>query len=175
MSRSDETTKESIMAVTDLNELWDKVREAKIGMFTTVDGSGHLTSRPMTSLEVDADGVLWFFSSIESKIAEDLSRESRANISFAEPSDSFYSSLSGHAELIADRAQYEKLWKPMYKAWFPRGLDDPQLVLIRFTVESAEYWDSDSSRMVQLLKMIKAAVTHQKPVDIGTHQNFKVQ
>jgi general stress protein 26 len=168
-------TEESMMAVNNLNELWEKIRDAKIGMFTTVDPAGNLNSRPMTNLEADADGVLWFFSSLDSKIAEDLTSQSRANVSFAEPGDSFYSSLSGHAELIRDRAQYEKLWKPMYKAWFSRGLDDPQLVLIRFTVESAEYWDSDSSRMVQLLKMAKAAVTHKPPSDIGTHGNFRVQ
>lgn len=163
------------MAVTELNELWEKVREAKIGMFTTLGEREQLRSRPMTSLEVDADGLLWFFSSLESKIAQDLQHRSQANISFAEPGDSFYASLTGHAEFITDRSQYEKLWKPMYKAWFPRGLDDPELVLIRFTVESAETWDSDSSRMVQLLKMMKAAVTHKQPADIGEHRNFRLQ
>lgn len=164
-----------MMAVTELNELWEKIRDAKIGMFTTANESDQLRSRPMTSLEVDADGVLWFFTSHDSKVAHDIEHQSQANISFVDPGDSFYASLSGHTEFITDRGQYEKLWKPMYKAWFPRGLDDPQLVLIRFTAETAETWDSDSSRMVQLLKMMKAAVTHKQPDDVGVHRNFRVQ
>lgn len=162
------------MAIHDLNELWDEVRNTRVGMFTTRDREGRLNSRPMTSLETDIDGVLWFFTSLDSHIAVDIGGDARANISFTRPSESFYVSLSGEAELIADRRQYEKLWNPVYRAWFSRGLDDPQLVLIRFTVDNAEYWDSDNNRMVQILQMLRAAVTHEKPVNLGTHGNFSL-
>lgn len=166
------------MSINDLSDLWKKIDDERVGMFTTVDSAGRLNSRPMSSLEGDVDGVLWFFTSIESKIVDDIAKQPQANISFAEQPKSFYVSLAGHAELVADRAQYQKLWKPIYNAWFPRGLDDPQLVLIRFTAETAEYWDADSSRMVQFFKIVKAAMSsdssHPKP-DLGTHKNFRLQ
>ncbi|MDB6060818.1 MAG: ral stress protein [Verrucomicrobiaceae bacterium] len=158
----------------DLNELWKKIGQVKTGMFTTTDGSGRLNSRPMTSQEVDVDGVLWFFCSLHSEIAHELSERPQVNISFAEPKDGFYVSLAGQATLVRDRGLYASLWNPLVKAWFPRGLDDPDLVLIRFDIESAEYWDADSSRMVQLIKMAKAAVIGKKPDDMGKHGNIKM-
>ena len=157
----------------NLADLWKKIEDVKIGMFTTLTAQEQLHARPMTALEVDADGVLWFYTSLHSELAKDISRQPLANISFAEPKDSFYVSLSGQAEFISDRKQYERLWSPMIKAWFPRGIDDPDLVLIRFRIADAAYWDSDSSRMVQMLKMLTAAVTGNRP-DMGAHGQVRM-
>ncbi|HEY3698553.1 MAG TPA: pyridoxamine 5'-phosphate oxidase family protein [Spongiibacteraceae bacterium] len=157
----------------NLADLWKKIEQIKIGMFTTANTEGNLHSRPMTALEVDADGLLWFFSSLQSELAQDLSLQPLANISFAEPKDNFYVSLSGRAEFIGDRSQYQKLWSPLVKAWFPRGIDDPELVLIRFRISAASYWDSDASRMVQMLKMLTAAATGNRP-DMGSHGEIRL-
>ena len=68
-----------------------------------------------------------------------------------------------------DRAKAEELWNPMVKAWFPGGLDDPHLALIKVTIQSAEYWDSDASKMRQFFEMAKAAFTGDKPKELGEH------
>ncbi len=47
----------------------------------------------------------------------------------------------------------EELWRPAYRAWFPQGLDDPPLALLKMDVEQAEYWDMLSSTMVSLLEL----------------------
>jgi hypothetical protein len=59
----------------------------------------------------------------------------------------------------------------VYKAWFPQGLDDPDLALLQVHVNQAEYWDTSSSKMVPLLGFVKAAATGQRyvpPTDHGT-------
>ncbi|MGE0632599.1 MAG: pyridoxamine 5'-phosphate oxidase family protein, partial [Pseudobdellovibrionaceae bacterium] len=33
----------------------------------------------------------------------------------------------------------EELWNPLYKTWFKQGLEDPDLVLLKVKVDSAEY------------------------------------
>jgi general stress protein 26 len=53
----------------------------------------------------------------------------------------------------------EELWNPILKAWFPKGLDDPNIILLKVSVEAAEYWDSTSSTIVQVAGFIKALVT----------------
>jgi general stress protein 26 len=53
------------------------------------------------------------------------------------------------------------LWNPIYKAWFPEGLDDPTLCLLKISVEEAEYWDSPNSKLVQIAGFVKALVTGQ--------------
>ena len=159
-----------------LNELWKKIEGVKIGMFTTLDANNKINSRPMTSQEVDDDGMLWFFTSLHAEISRELTANPQVNISFAEPKDSFYGSLSGKATLVTDRDTYARLWNPLVKAWFPRGLDDPELALIRFHADAAEYWDVDASKMVQLLKLAKAAVTGAGLTadEFGRHGNIKI-
>jgi general stress protein 26 len=159
-----------------LSELWKKVESVKIGMFATLDANGNINSRPMTKQEVDDEGILWFFTSLHSDIARELTAVPQVNVSFAEPKDGFYASLAGRATLITDRTTYARLWNPVVKAWFPRGIDDPELALIQFHADSAEYWDADSSRMVQMLKLAKAAVTGTgvDRDDFGRHGNIQI-
>ena len=70
--------------------------------------------------------------------------------------------------------EIEKLWSPILKAWFPEGLEDPSLCLLKIPVEQAEYWDAPSSKIVQLFGMVKAIATGQeadygenKKIDLG--------
>jgi hypothetical protein len=37
-------------------------------------------------------------------------------------------------------------------------------------IVKAEYWDVNDSKMVQMLKMAKAAVTGKPPTDMGEHR-----
>jgi general stress protein 26 len=50
----------------------------------------------------------------------------------------------------------EELWSPLHRAWFPKGLDDPNIALLQVEVDRAEYWDSPSSKVVQLIGLAKA-------------------
>jgi hypothetical protein len=60
---------------------------------------------------------------------------------------------------VRDRQKIHELWNPTLKAWFPNGVDDPEIALLCVEVEKAEYWDTPSSRMVQLIGFVKAVVT----------------
>lgn len=156
----------------DIIDLWKKIGDIKIGMFATLHDGENLHSRPMTALEVDADGYLWFFTSLQSELAADVSIQPLANISFVEPKDNFYLSLSGRAEFIESRTSYHELWRPLFKTWFPRGIDDPDLVLIRFRIADATYWDANTSQMVQMMKMLTAAVTGSR-AELGNQGRIK--
>jgi hypothetical protein len=68
-------------------------------------------------------------------------------------------SVSGTASVSLDRAKMQELWSDIYKAWFPQGLNDPNLCLLRVEVSSAEYWDTPSGKVVQLLGFLKAIAT----------------
>ena len=64
----------------------------------------------------------------------------RVGLTYARPTDNTYVSLSGTAQVVIDRAKAEELWDPSYQAWFPGGPSDPDLAMIKVTVELAEYW-----------------------------------
>lgn len=156
----------------ELNDLRDKVKDVKFGMFTTADDMRALTSRPLTLQELDDEGNMWFFVNDEEQFTRELLNNPLVNVSFTDVDDHLYVSVSGYAELQRDRAKAEALWNPMVQAWFPRGVDDPHLALLKFTIDTAEYWDTGSSKMVTLLAMAKAALTGQPPRNIGEHHRM---
>jgi general stress protein 26 len=152
-----------------LDTLTAKIKHIDFGMFTTSDAARVLTSRPLTQQQVDAEGQMWFFTSDEAEFVRELPANPQVNVSFSDIGDSLYVSVTGWAEVIRDRKKAEELWNPMVKAWFPGGLDDPHLALIKVNMQSAEYWDSHSSKMTQLFAIAKAAFTGERPKNIGEH------
>ncbi|HZS08748.1 MAG TPA: pyridoxamine 5'-phosphate oxidase family protein [Blastocatellia bacterium] len=122
-----------------------------VAMLTTVTADGHLHSRPMVAHSAGSSGDLWFFTHAHTHLAEEVERHQQVNVSYADPSQRRYVSVSGKALLVEDRQQMEELWDPVYEDWFSQGLADRDLALLRVSVESAEYWDSRGSVMVRLM------------------------
>lgn len=141
-------------------------------MLTTIDG-GHLRSRPMSTQQVEFDGDLWFFTSDKTHKVEEIEKDPRVAVAYAKPDDNTYVSVSGRAAVSYDRAKMEELWNPIHRAWFPDGLDDPSLCLLKVSVEQAEYWDSSSSTVVQVLGFVKALATGQQ-ADGGDHGKIEL-
>ena len=130
-------------------------------MLTTVAGE-KFRSRPMSTQELDEDGNLWFFTSDETHKIEEIEADDRVLVAYSDPDNQTYVSVFGRARISKDRAKIEELWNPVHKAWFPEGLDDPHLALLKITVEEAEYWDSPNSKLVQIAGFVKALVTGQE-------------
>jgi general stress protein 26 len=159
-------------AVEKLGEL---IKEVKMAMLTTIDEDGSLRSRPMATSKAKFDGYLWFFTRGSSPKVEEIDKHVEVNLSYADPGSNTYVSVSGKAQTIHDKAKATELWNPILKAWFPDGLEDPDLALLRVKVEKAEYWDSPSSKVVQLIGYVKAVTTGQtyKPSP-GEHEKVVV-
>jgi general stress protein 26 len=53
--------------------------------------------------------------------------------------------------LSQDRAEIDRLWNESWQIWFPKGKQDPDLVLLRVQVESGEFWDLSGTNGVRFL------------------------
>lgn len=158
-------------------QLWELIKDIRFAMFTTRHGNGHLHSRPMTTQnrKIDEDRTLWFFMSRRSEPVADLATESTVNIAYADPGKDAYVSVSGNAKVVEDAAKKKALWNKMTEAWFPGGIDDPDLALVRVDIVHADYWDVKTNKLVQLYKMAKAAVTGKPPQNMGEHAEVKMR
>ena len=141
------------------------IENIPIAMLTTLDDEGALASRPMTLLEMDAQGALWFFTDVQSAKVDHLRA---VNLSFMDRGQGAYVSLSGHGELNTDRARIYSLWTVLAKPWFPDGPDSSNLALLKFTPHKADYWDVPSSKMVRAFGLVASAIAG-KPVAMGEH------
>ena len=148
--------------------LWPLIKGIKFAMFTTQHGNGHLHSRPMTTQnQAMPDDKLWFFMSTKSGATHELAQQSQVNISYADTGQDIYVSVSGSAQVVDDKAQRQALWTKFAQAWFPGGIDDPDLALVRVTVSHAHYWNVSENKLTQLFVMAKAIFTGEKPGALG--------
>ena len=142
-------------------------KEIRFCMYTTYE-NGRIESRPMTTLDIDDSGNVWFFTSRSTNIGEQTDEGEGVSLIYTDPKANSYLSVSGKASIVNDEKRKEELWNPFTKAWFPEGKDDPNLLLLKVTTDEAAYWDSSASKMVVFFSMIKAAVTGTTP-DGGEH------
>jgi general stress protein 26 len=154
---------------TEREKLWQLIKDIKFGMLTTRHADGYLQSRPMTTQNsrLDEDGTLWLFMSRLCDSAIDLQTSPQVCMSYADTGKDSYVSVSGNASVSDDSAVREALWTPLAKAWFPGGIDDPDLLLVRLDVQRADYWDVTESKIVQLWRLASAVVSGEPPVDLG--------
>lgn len=157
----------------NLQKLIEKIKDIDIAMMTTADEDGSLRSRPMRNMQIKEDGIIWFFTGYESAKSHELENDSHVNLSYADPSNNLYVSVSGRASLSRDRAKIDELWNPAMIAWFPDGKDDPNIGLIKVQIEKAEYWDTPNSAVVHLYGVVKAAITG-KPADPGENKKINL-
>lgn len=156
----------------DLQKLREMVKDIDFCMLTTVDENGDLRSRPMSSNgEIDPNGDIWFFTGASSHKVSEIEKLPKVNVSFADPDNQRYVSVTGTAQLIRDRKKIEELWKPEFKMWFPEGKDDPEVALLRVSLEKAEYWDSPSSTIGFALSFVSSLVTG-KEADYGENKKL---
>lgn len=156
-----------------INKLQKLTEGIDFCMLTTMDG-GYLRSRPMSTQEFDVEGELWFFTSDNTHKVEEIEKDNRVNVAYSKPDDNTYISVSGRAEISKNRAKIEELWSPILKAWFPEGLEDPHLCLLKISVEQAEYWDSPSSKLVEIFGFVKSLATGQQ-ASYGENEKINLQ
>jgi general stress protein 26 len=157
--------------------LWELIEDIKFAMFTTRHSNGHLHSRPLTTQnsELDEHSSLWFFVSRRSDTVGDISAQPQVNVVYADPGDDSYVSVSGNAYVVDNLAKKEALWSKAAEAWFPGGVTDPDLALVEVQITHANYWDVKDSKLVQMLKIAKAAVTGKPPANLGEHGEVRMK
>ena len=148
----------------DWQKLRELVKDIDFCMLTTIDENGDPHSRPMSSNgDIDQQGNIWFFTAASSHKVNEVEGTPKVNLSFADPDNQRYVSITGVAQLVRDRAKIDELWRPEFKMWFPEGKDDPEVALLRIRVEKAEYWDSPSSTVAYALNFVSSLVTGEEP------------
>jgi general stress protein 26 len=149
------------------------IEDIEFAMLTTVCRDGSLRSRPMATMKVKFDGNLWFFTRADSPKVGEVDEDQHVNVAYAAPDDDVWVSLQGTATLSRDRAKMEELWNPHLEAYFPEGLDDPEIALLRVKVEKGEYWEAPGS-IAYALEVATAIVTGER-ADPGENEKVDLK
>lgn len=157
----------------------ERLREVMKGLDTAVlmtvsdSAGGKLHGRPMSIAAFEEDGACWFFTSIDSPKVSEAQADPEAYVVCQDAPRQVV--MRGNIGITRDRARMEKYFSKIVEVWFPDGLDDPKLCLMRFVPQEAEYWDlSGTKKLTYLFEAAKAFVKGEAPEPVA-HQHGKVQ
>ncbi len=125
----------------ELTRLAALIDGIEVAMLATVESDGALRSRPLKTLQMDADGALWFMTSISSPKIAEIDEHRRVCLSYSRPGRETHVSVSGITQILRDEAKVRELWSVELLPWLPNGMDDPEVVLLKVVVEQAEFWE----------------------------------
>jgi len=128
----------------------------------------HIRSRPMATSDIDDEGNIWFFTNEYSPKVDQLNQNKNINLCYSDHDNNTYVCVNGTASVSTDHDKMKKLFNPMVKAFFPQGLSDPKLALLKVTPQHAEYWDSHSNMMVRFMGILGSALTDERYIH-GDH------
>ena len=127
-------------------------RTMMLGLVGVQDGH----TRPMTGQFENDRGPIWFFTSKDNGIVQQIGKSNRAIATFASKGHDLFAAVHGSLSLSNDRATIDRLWNPYVAAWYEGGKDDPKLALLRLDAERAEIW-LDGSSIIAGIKMLFGA------------------
>lgn len=144
-------------------KVWEMIKDISAAMLVTQNAQGEMSARPMSAVNRDFTGSLWFMTAADSPKLDEIRASPNVLAAYSDPSDQNYVSARGKARIVTDRAKIREFWSEAARVWFPRGPDDSPIALIELEVESAEYWDAPSAAMVYAYGYAKARLTGEPP------------
>jgi general stress protein 26 len=156
----------------DLAKLGEFILDIRVALLTTVDRDGHFHTRPVQTLEVEADRTLWFFTDWSSPKVNELNHDMRVSLGYADTAKNVYVAVTGSGRLIRDSQKAKELWSTEQRAYYPQGPEDERLALLRVDIERAEYWIAPG-RISYIVAAVTAAVTGTPAGIIG--ENRKIE
>lgn len=148
--------------------LHDVVNEFDVAMLVTDTGNA-MHARPMAIACLD-DGIgAYLVTDIRSIKIEEIKANPHGLLTFQ--STSKFASMRGELAVLHNRTLIEKMWKEVWKVWFPDGKSDPNIALLKFTAYEGEYWDNAGMKGLKYVyDAAKAYVTGETPqTDAGQH------
>lgn len=94
----------------------------------------------------DFDGDLWFMTSRDSDLVEQITANDQVNVTFV--GKGTWVSLRGRAELVEDPQRKEELASALTGAFLQADPKSPEAALIRVNTEAGEYWSSEGVKTV---------------------------
>lgn len=149
------------------------ISKTRVGLLGTHHTNATINFRPMSHVDIDDAGRIWFFTSTNSLKAGELKHNSSIVLTYSNESDNSYLSINGTASLDKNREKMKELFNPYIKAWFPQGLNDPTLSLLIVQPDEVEYWFANENKMITSIKMLWAAMTKSSP-PVGIHGTYSL-
>jgi len=138
-----------------LADVAEEMAGIDIAILSTHTENGEIANRPVSNNgDVSYDGTSYYFMYEQARAVADIQRNSKVALGFSSEggifSDGIYVAVEGTAELIRDKAAFQRHWTSDLDNWFDNGVDTPGIVLIKMKAIRATYWKGREEGEVEL-------------------------
>ncbi|MEQ8907613.1 MAG: pyridoxamine 5'-phosphate oxidase family protein [Vicingaceae bacterium] len=155
--------------------IWNLIKEVKVGMMVTkAQDNDSMHGRPMQLVQDAYDGMLYFYTSKKASKTFEINKDRDVCLTFADPNDKVYVSLSGKATLSEDKELIDRYWNSYVGAWFENGKEDEDVAILKVKIERGEHWDSNKNKLVQLYEVAKSQIDSSSTPNLGENEKFGV-
>ena len=115
------------------------IEKAPISLLVTNVPNGAPAVRPMGTVLVDDDFVIWYATGRSADKCRQIEADSRVTVYWqaADPTGMWdYGHITGTAELLDTPELRDRFWTDEWNRYFPGGKGDPELVLIKVTPQT---------------------------------------
>jgi general stress protein 26 len=134
-----------------LKHIGEIIERINLCMFCTRLGHVPFASRPMTTIKVDEECRIWFFSNEGSHKNEEINRDDRVELLYEDLNKSEFLAIHGTAEILVNGEKCRELWTPSAANWFPNGPEDPELTIILVTPIFCHHWFDKQYKLIAML------------------------
>jgi general stress protein 26 len=153
-----EPNRQDLSGTDAVAKIQEMVKQNKTCFFcTAVTGSQAEGARPMSVLQVDDHGHLWFLSASDSHKNREVALDPAVTLYFQVSTHAGFVRISGRAMISSDRAKIKELWQPLFSTWFTEGINDPRITVIQFIPTEGYYWDTKHGTFIAGVKMLIGA------------------
>lgn len=131
-----------------IEEISKRMAGIDIAILSTHTESGQIANRPMSNNgDVAYDGTSYYFTFEQARTVADIQANPKVALGFTGQggifSDAIYVAVEGSAELIRDKAVFQAHWTSNLDRWFEKGVDTPNVVLVKVKAVRITYWDGE--------------------------------
>ncbi len=131
-----------------LEDISERMAGIDIAVLSTHTEGGQIANRPMSNnVDVAYDGTSYYFTFEEARAVRDIQANPNVALGFVGEggifTDAIYVAVEGSAELVRDKAAFKAHWTSDLDRWFEKGVDTPNIVLIKVKATRITYWDGE--------------------------------
>jgi general stress protein 26 len=98
--------------------------------------------RAMIKAENEGLKTIWFSTNTSSRKIPQLKKNKKACVYFVNFEKWMGLMLIGSAQILQDKKSRERLWKEGDEKYYPKGVNDPDYSVIKFTSNRGRYYHS---------------------------------
>jgi len=118
------------------------VNRSTIAMLGTNGDEGYPNIRAMIKMENEGLKTIWFSTNTSSRKIPQLKKNPKACVYFVDFDKWIGLMLVGTTEIRKDQQSRERLWREGYEKYYPKGVNDPDYSVLRFTTQWGRYYHS---------------------------------